>query len=574
MINSIYNYIYLIGLQTIRYCKRFMKDCKEIVLRPLRALATIIFTAIIVVDKFTLKTFHEISADAKNLISSSKRVISDARSDSGSSKKEHYKKLPTYIEKMWRLYKHVFVYAGNIVLPIISFIIMLNVIFAWSGTTFALELNYNGKVIGYVKSEAVYKDARKQAIDRLQISTSENSTEGLQGELIGNAEYSLKAVKLSQINDATTICDSLIENSNCEITNACGIYIDNRFICAVKNETDALAVFDAILAEHEAPNDAVVSFVEEISYVQGLYPDNEQTVWDAQKLSEKLSTKKSEARYYTVQAGDTVSKIAEENNVSTAEIFALNPELKENIYVGQKVLLEGDVNFVQVQITRTEKHTETVKYSTVKVNTDTLYVGDSKVVVKGQNGEQQVTELVTYIDGVRVSSKEVSRVTIKEAVDEKIQVGTKKNNYYGSGSGHVYNNTYNGAKFCWPCVGATVVSSGYGKRNFGSGWHGGVDLCRPGGTLGAPVVAAESGKVIAVGYESMGGYYIRIDHGNGITTMYAHLKAGSTLVRTGQYVQRGQQIAQAGATGYVTGAHLHFEVRVNGNKVNPLPYIR
>lgn len=570
MLNNIYNYIYFIGLQAIRRLKKFGKRMKEVFLRPLRTVTTLIFTALIVIDKFALNTFHEVTADVKALFGNTRRVVSEAKADTDGTKKDHLKKLPLYFRKMWRLYKHVFVYAGNIALPVISFIIMLNVIFAWSGTTFALELTYNGKIIGYVKSEAVYKDARKQAVNRLQISTAASSEDENQ-ELIGNAEYNLKAVNLSQISDASAICDSLIANSNCKITNACGVYIDNNFLCAVKNETDALALFDNILSEYEAEDDAVVSFVEDINYVQGLYPDNEDTVWDAQKLSDKLSDKKSEARYYTVKAGDSVSQIASDCGISTSKIFALNPELREDIYVGQKILLENDVNFVQVQITKTETHTETIKYSTVKVNTDSLYVGDSKTVVKGQNGEQTVTELVTYIDGVRVSSKEVSRVTTKEAVDEKIQVGTKRNNYYGSGGGN-YNFSYSGAKFCWPGVGATIISSRYGKRSL-NGWHNGIDLCRPGGSKGAPVVAAESGKVIYVGYQSMGGNVIMIDHGNGITTLYAHLKTSSTCVRPGQYVTRGQQIAQIGDTGYVTGAHLHFEVRVNGNRVNPAPYL-
>ncbi|MDE5994669.1 MAG: G5 domain-containing protein, partial [Oscillospiraceae bacterium] len=135
-----------------------------------------------------------------------------------------------------------------------------------------------------------------------------------------------------------------------------------------------------------------------------------------------------------------------------------------------------------------------MNYSTVWENSESLYGGDYKTVVKGSDGEQTVTELVTYIDGVRVSSKEVSRVTTKEAVDEKIQVGTKRNNYYGSSGGN-YNFSYSGAKFCWPGVGATVISSRYGKRAL-NGWHNGIDLCRPGGSKGAPVVAAESCKVI------------------------------------------------------------------------------
>lgn len=568
MFNSIYNYIYLLGLSTIRRLKKFGKRMKTAVLRPLHALTTLIFTALIVIDKFALKTFHEITADTKSLYENTKRVVSEAKTDGKSTVRERLKKLPMYFGKMWRLYKHIFVYAGNIVLPIISFVIMLNVFFACTDRTFALELTYNGKIIGYVKSESVYKDARKQALERLQIKSGEVTAESSEQELIGNAEYSLKAVKLSQINDAETVCDSLIENSNCEITNACGIYIDDKFLCAVKNETDALAVFDNILSEYETNDDSSVSFVEDINYVQGFYPDNDDTVWDAQRLSEKLATKKSEARYYTVKAGDTISQIAEDCEVSSADILALNPDVKEDIRVGQRLLIENDVNFVQVQITKTETHTETIKYSTVKVNTDTLYVGDKKTVVKGQNGEQTVTELVTYIDGVRVSSKEVSRVTTKEAVDEKVQIGTKRNNFGG-----YYNFSYSGAKFCWPGVGATVISSRYGKRAL-NGWHNGIDLCRPGGnSTGAPVVAAESGKVVYVGYESMGGNVIRIDHGNGIQTLYAHLKSGSICVKTGQYVTRGQQIAQIGSTGYVTGPHLHFEVRVNGNRVNPAPYL-
>lgn len=568
MFNSIYNYIYLLGLSTIRRLKKFGKRMKTAVLRPLHALTTLIFTALIVIDKFALKTFHEITADTKSLYENTKRVVSEAKTDGKSTVRERLKKLPMYFGKMWRLYKHIFIYAGNIVLPIISFVIMLNVFFACTDRTFALELTYNGKIIGYVKSESVYKDARKQALERLQIKSGEVTAESSEQELIGNAEYSLKAVKLSQINDAETVCDSLIENSNCEITNACGIYIDDKFLCAVKNETDALAVFDNILSEYETNDDSSVSFVEDINYVQGFYPDNDDTVWDAQRLSEKLATKKSEARYYTVKAGDTISQIAEDCEVSSADILALNPDVKEDIRVGQRLLIENDVNFVQVQITKTETHTETIKYSTVKVNTDTLYVGDKKTVVKGQNGEQIVTELVTYIDGVRVSSKEVSRVTTKEAVDEKVQIGTKRNNFGG-----YYNFSYSGAKFCWPGVGATVISSRYGKRAL-NGWHNGIDLCRPGGnSTGAPVVAAESGKVVYVGYESMGGNVIRIDHGNGIQTLYAHLKSGSICVKTGQYVTRGQQIAQIGSTGYVTGPHLHFEVRVNGNRVNPAPYL-
>ena len=120
------------------------------------------------------------------------------------------------------------------------------------------------------------------------------------------------------------------------------------------------------------------------------------------------------------------------------------------------------------------------------------------------------------------------------------------------------------------------VSSGYGYRT-GTGtaysnFHGGVDICVSGGTYGKNISAAANGVVLTAAYNTSGyGYYILLDHGNGLYTLYGHNSA--LLVSTGQTVYQGQTIAYAGDTGYAFGAHCHFEVRVNGSKVNPLNYI-
>jgi len=432
MFENIYNQIYYIGIQTMRYSKRFFKWLWALILKPIRMIGTLIFTVLILIDKFALKTFHESVTEFKKLITDAQGVSDKIAEAKTEGKGKFFKKIAGYVKKAYFRYRKAFLYVLNIALPVVSLIFLINVATVWLDTTFALEVNYNDKTIGYVQSESVYKEARELAYDRLDVSATSSvvTDEGEETELIGDADYKIKPVKLSQINNASEICDKLIENSDSKITNACGIYIDNSFVCAVKNETDALSVFDSILAEHETGEEnAVVSFVEDIKYVQGLYPDNESTVKDASYLSDKLNSKKSEARYYTVQAGDTVSQIAQKFGMKSSQIFNLNSELKENIYIGQKILLSNEVNFLRVQITKTETRKVEVPYETIEVKTDKLYVGDKKTITNGVNGVVEVTELVTYVDGVRVSTKEVSRTTISEPVDKKVQVGTKKNSY-------------------------------------------------------------------------------------------------------------------------------------------------
>ena len=103
-------------------------------------------------------------------------------------------------------------------------------------------------------------------------------------------------------------------------------------------------------------------------------------------------------------------------------------------------------------------------------------------------------------------------------------------------------------------------------------YHSGIDI---GGPNGGSIVASNDGKVIYTGWYGGYGKVVILDHGvvNGqpITTLYAHMS--SINARNGQFVKKGQQIGREGSTGYSTGPHCHFEVRVNGKPVNPLNYI-
>ncbi|HEX2032278.1 MAG TPA: peptidoglycan DD-metalloendopeptidase family protein [Actinomycetota bacterium] len=135
-----------------------------------------------------------------------------------------------------------------------------------------------------------------------------------------------------------------------------------------------------------------------------------------------------------------------------------------------------------------------------------------------------------------------------------------------SGSGQVPS----GGQLFWPTAGS--ISSGFGWRThpiFGTQrFHSGVDI---GGACGQPIWAAEDGQVISAGYNGGYGNATVIDHGGGLATLYAH--QSSFAVSSGQSVSRGQTIGYVGTTGWSTGCHLHFEVRVNGSPVDPVPYL-
>ena len=136
------------------------------------------------------------------------------------------------------------------------------------------------------------------------------------------------------------------------------------------------------------------------------------------------------------------------------------------------------------------------------------------------------------------------------------------------------NEAYAGGQMSWPSKSSTRITSKFGNRLHPIlkvyKLHTGIDI---GAAKGTDIIAANSGKVIKSAYNAGGyGYYVMIDHGGGIVTLYAH--ASKLLVNVGDIVVRGQTIALVGSTGNSTGPHIHFEVRVNGQYVDPLNYVK
>lgn len=131
--------------------------------------------------------------------------------------------------------------------------------------------------------------------------------------------------------------------------------------------------------------------------------------------------------------------------------------------------------------------------------------------------------------------------------------------------------TYVGGKMTWPLPGSYTITSPFGNRLHPVlkvyKLHTGVDIAGN-SCNGKPVVAAADGTVIVAKYSTSYGNYVVIDHGGGITTLYAH--SSKLEVSVGQQVKAGQEIMKVGTTGYSTGPHLHFEVRENGTYVDPI----
>ena len=172
---------------------------------------------------------------------------------------------------------------------------------------------------------------------------------------------------------------------------------------------------------------------------------------------------------------------------------------------------------------------------------------------------------VTYL-----SKLEKTEDLLEESIDElqkKADALTEELKKLASSS---TNSTYTGGTMTWPLPGYYTITSKFGNRLHPVlkvyKMHTGVDIAGA-GCNGKNVVAAADGKVINAGWISGYGYTVMIDHGGGIVTLYAHSQ--KLLVKVGDQVKRGQAIMLVGSTGYATGPHVHFEVRVNGKYVDP-----
>lgn len=266
-------------------------------------------------------------------------------------------------------------------------------------------------------------------------------------------------------------------------------------------------------------------------------------------LAEFLEKRKTE---FYVDGAENEASFVEQ--VDIKEGYYLKSEIKDTASA------ESIVKNLEVKTISTVTNDVTVAYTTKKNYTSQENTTYYKVTTKGQNGLSRKTEVYETVNGVVSRHEIVSNEVITAPVTQVVTVGTAPIKLTPA-----QNPSVTSAGFICPLPsGRYKISSYYGDgRN-----HKGVDLCANRGT---PIYAAASGTVTYAGWRNDYGYNIIIDHGNGIQTRYAH--ACALYVSKGTKVSQGDVIAGVGTTGNSTGNHLHFEVIVNGTRVNPAPYI-
>lgn len=449
--------------------------------------------------------------------------------------------------------------------PVIAVGILIYTVNYWNNINYGLVLACEGKEIAIIQDESVFEEANQMVSKRLVYNDNSKDDNKEKGFTV-SPSYKLAVVSDSTYSSCLDVCDKIIEQSKGTIEEATGVYVDNNLIGAVKEEDKVEDLLQSVLDEAASEDDVQVAFAENVESVNGLYFSESVVKFDELKqlVTEPVETEET----YTVEDGDSPLKIADKFNMSVEELENLNgQDLQDKMYPGEKVIVKGAKHLLTVKVTKEQTYEKDIGYNTVETKDDSEYTDYSKIVVEGENGLEKCTDLVTYIDGSEVARENIKSEIIKQAVDKQVIVGTKerpKSNFYDcSGTGK------SSGSLMWPVPTVRGISSGYGYR--GGYMHSGIDISSA-GAYGQTIVAADGGVVTSVNYQGYGyGYHLEVSHGNGISTLYAH--CSSIYVRPGQTLSKGQPIAAIGSTGDSTGPHLHFEVRVGGNRVNPLNYV-
>jgi murein DD-endopeptidase MepM/ murein hydrolase activator NlpD len=451
-------------------------------------------------------------------------------------------------------------------------ILTIAIIFLYVGNTAAKD-NFATIYHVYLNEEKIGEVDSEYRISQVIEEKIKNINEKYEGVELTAGNLSLvpeKVINNNNIVNSTSTINKLVEQMKV-VAVAHGIAIDGQVITYLKSKKEATQAIEQIKQEYieqkqikqsagtvqlnEGQTRLIeIEFSESVEVVQGeVSPDQLLSVKETVDLLVKGTRYEKK---YIVKPGDVLGQIAKDNGLTLKEIIELNPEIQVEDYlqINQEIMLEAYHPYITLRTKIQEEVVEKIPYEYDITEDPTMYKGEQKVLQQGKDGQKLVNYVTENLDGNIVKRVIISEETVKEPVDHIVLKGTKEIVSRGTGN------------LGWPAVGG-YISSKMGYRNGRP--HRGIDIARP---SNRSILAADNGIVVSVGREGGFGNKIVIDHQNGFTTLYAHLS--SFAVVKGQEVSKGQKIGVMGTTGNSTGIHLHFEVFINGERQDPLNYVR
>ena len=409
--------------------------------------------------------------------------------------------------------------------------------------TIGTTVSYDGQVLGRLASKSEAETVRKDLESITSRTLGETYT--IDDSLL---QYDSGWMLRQDIEDKAVYEDQLSDEIGL-VTSAYCLYVNDVRIGATPYEGALEELLDQLQKAASDEDTISCEFAEDVEIRQEYVPTSE--IMNLGYIAELLYSTKTAEVTYEVKKGDTWSQIAARNDMTSAELLALNPGYNINkLQIGEVLTLSASVPYLTMTVVKQERYLDDVAYDIQYTDTASLYQGDYKVTSKGEYGKADVLAKATYVNGEETERTILSSVTLKEPVTESRLRGTKvRPTWHPTGS------------FRWPTSGR--ITSYFGGRKspggIGSTNHKGIDIAVPRGT---PIYAADGGTVTYAGWMSGYGYLVEINHGNGYVTRYGH--NSSLTVSVGQHVYKGQQVARAGSTGNSTGNHCHFEMSYNG----------
>ncbi len=372
-------------------------------------------------------------------------------------------------------------------------------------------------------------------------------------------------------------------------------------------------IFISVITIITALSLSTVGFASSVSDLKGQLSENEKEIKDKQNQVTQIKEEQKDLLEQIEELGIQINKLQKEITSLNTQISNCNAEIeiKEDEIEQKEIEMDKQYELLKTRIVAVYK-TGNISMLDVFLGSDSLsdflskYHAMSKVaefdnellekitkqkeqieLLKDQL-EEKKSELNSSKKQVQTKSTELSsskntlskknselesnKTALNNSIDKLLEESAKITAEIMKLQG---TSSYAGGEMAWPLPGYSTITSPYGMRLHPTlkvyKLHTGIDIAGS-GCKGKPIVAANSGKVIKAGWNTAYGNMIIIDHGGGYSTLYAH--SSKLAVKVGDIVTRGQTIAYVGSTGYSTGPHLHFEVRINGSTTNPLPYIQ